>query len=69
MAIALIPLLFSVSTNIPIWRHFRAMGNTFFADVLLMLELAWLILRERRGAPPVAADGIFRPHQEVFEPI
>lgn len=44
LIVALIPLLFSVSTNIPIWRHIRAMGNTFFTDMLLLFELGWLLL-------------------------
>jgi hypothetical protein len=43
LLIALAPLIFSVSTKDPNWRYLRAHGNTFFADLILLFELAWLV--------------------------
>ena len=44
LLVALFPLIFSVSTSDPNWRHIRAMGNTCLTDLLLLAELGWLIL-------------------------
>jgi len=43
LLIALLPLIFGLNARDPNWRYLRALGNTFFADMLLLFELAWLI--------------------------
>jgi hypothetical protein len=48
LAVALLPLIFGLRPKDPNWRYLRAIGNTFFADLLLLLELAWLIVRMNR---------------------
>jgi hypothetical protein len=68
LTVALIPLLFSLSTNIPIWRHIRAMGNTFCTDMLLLFELGWLILRARRDRISCGADTAADPIQVPNKP-
>jgi hypothetical protein len=47
LTLALLPLLLSVSTTVQPLRHLRALGNTCFADLMLLSELAWLIVREK----------------------
>jgi hypothetical protein len=42
LIVALFPLLFSINLDRN-WRYLRALGNTCFADLLLLFELAWLI--------------------------
>jgi Glycosyltransferase family 87 len=59
LLIALFPLIFSVSTKDPNWRYLRALGNTFFADMLLLIELAWLIrLQSAKEDAPVFFSGV-----------
>jgi hypothetical protein len=48
LLLALFPLIFSLNGKDPNWRYLRALGNTFFADLILLLELAWIITTERR---------------------
>jgi hypothetical protein len=43
LTLSLLPLLLSVSTTFQPFRHLRALGNTCFADLMLLVELAWLI--------------------------
>jgi energy-coupling factor transporter transmembrane protein EcfT len=67
LLLALSLLVFSVSTRDPNWRHIRAMGNTFFTDVLLLAELGWLLLNCRGQSK--TDDGVAVPrfpgkHQE-----
>jgi hypothetical protein len=59
LLLALFPLIFSVSTTDPNWRYLRALGNTFFADLILLFELGWLIVRAKKD--PVLPDGPFSP--------
>jgi hypothetical protein len=49
LLIALFPLIFSVSTADPNWRHIRALGNTFFSELLLFLLLGWLMLSRQKS--------------------
>ena len=53
LTIALVPLVFSISTKDHNWRYLRAMGNTFFADLALLLELGWLLLISSSKNPPM----------------
>lgn len=45
LAIAVVPLVFTV--RVPAFRDLRARGNTCFADVALLIELAWILVVER----------------------
>ncbi len=56
LTLALLPLVLSVSTNIPIWRRLRAMGNTLLTDLLMLALLSWLIVRSKREAPSLPAE-------------
>ncbi len=47
LLLALFPLVFGLRQKDPNWRYLRALGNTFFADLILLCELAWLIVRSR----------------------
>jgi hypothetical protein len=42
LIVALLPLIFSINAD-PNWRYLRALGNTCLADLLLLIELGWLI--------------------------
>jgi hypothetical protein len=48
LAASLIPLIFTIRT--PPFRIARAVGNTFWSNMLLLAELGWLLLWHRRQA-------------------
>ena len=56
LLLALFPLIFSLNGKDPNWRYLRALGNTFFTDLILLAELAWIIHVSKR--PLVAADSV-----------
>jgi hypothetical protein len=43
LLVALFPLIFGLTNKDPNWRYLRALGNTFFADMILLAELAWIL--------------------------
>ncbi len=49
LLIAIFFLVFSVSTRDPNWRYIRAMGNTFLTDLLILIELGWLMVISHRA--------------------
>lgn len=49
LTLALLPLLLSISTTVQPLRYLRALGNTCFADLMLLAELGWLIVLDRRA--------------------
>ena len=53
LTVALSLLIFTIGN--PAFRWVRAHGNTFFTDVLLLAELAWILIVERTAAPPARA--------------
>ena len=56
---ALSLLIFSVSTKDHNWRYIRATGNTFLTDLLLWIELAWLLVTNRNVViSPIAEDRV-----------
>jgi hypothetical protein len=71
LTLALLPLLLSVSTTVQPLRYLRALGNTCFADVMLLAELAWLILRQTRekswNTASLSAAGLQPADREVRE--
>ena len=65
LAIALSLLIFSIPN--PAFRVPRAIGNTFFADVLVLIELGWILWLEQR--PAVVQPRVVDEHAAgVFEP-
>ena len=48
LAVSLIPLIFTIRT--PPFRLARAVGNTFWSNMILLAELGWLLLWHRRQA-------------------
>lgn len=46
LAIALSLLIFTIPN--PHFRYVRALGNTFFADVLVLVELGWILLLSQK---------------------
>jgi hypothetical protein len=55
LLLAMFLLIFSASTTNHTWRWIRAMGNTCFADLMILLELGGVIVleRSRKGVSPV----------------
>ena len=47
------------------FRVYRAVGNTFFADVELLLLLAWTLLKQRWPAAAVPEPEVFERTSEV----
>ena len=58
LAVSLIPLIFTIRT--PPFRVARAVGNTFWSNMILLAELGWLLLWHPTGArsepSPIRAD-------------
>ena len=44
--------LLAFTVGVPALRPIRARGNTFFADVLILAELGWILVVERRSTSP-----------------